>query len=58
MDFYNFYLHYIKIDETTYYQRNRETILNTAKDHYENNKKILRSKQEINIENYQMKEKI
>ena len=58
MDFYNFYLHYIKIDETTYYQRNRETILNRAKDHYKNKKYILRSKQEINIENYQMKENI
>ena len=58
MDFYNFYLHYIKIDETTYYQRNRETILYRAKDHYKNKKKILRSKQEINIENCQMKEKI
>ena len=27
--------------ETTYYQRNREVILNTAKDYYENNKKLL-----------------
>ena len=25
-------------DKTTYYQRNRETILNTAKEYYENNK--------------------
>ena len=27
---------------TTYYQRNREVILNRAKDYYENNKKLLR----------------
>ena len=35
----------------TYYQRNREVILNTAKDYYENDKERLReSKQEMNIE--------
>ena len=28
--------------ETTYYQRNRETILNRAKGFYENNKGVLR----------------
>ena len=27
---------------TTYYQRNKEMILNRAKDYYENNKEILR----------------
>ena len=27
---------------TTYYQRNREAILNKAKDYYKNNKKVLR----------------
>ena len=27
--------------ETTYYQRNREMILNRAKDYYENNKELL-----------------
>ena len=32
---------YIKMNEKTYYQRNRETILNRAKN-YENNKKELR----------------
>ena len=32
--------------ETTYYQRNRETVLNRAKDHYENNKEVLREKAE------------
>ena len=29
---------------TTYYQRNRETVLNRAKDCYENNKEVLREK--------------
>ena len=30
--------------ETTYYKRNRETILNRAKEYYKNNKKVLRKK--------------
>ena len=30
--------------KTTYYQRYRGTILNTAKDYYENNKEVLREK--------------
>ena len=30
--------------ETTYYQRNRETVLNKAKSYYENNKEVLREK--------------
>ena len=30
------------MSERTYYQRNKETILNRAKDYYENNKKVLR----------------
>ena len=29
---------------TTYYQRNKEVILNRAKDYYENNKEVLREK--------------
>ena len=37
------------MDNTTYYQRNREIMLNRAKDCYENDKG---SKQEINIETY------
>ena len=41
------------MSETTYYQRNREVILNKAKDYYENNKELLREReQEINTENY------
>ena len=29
------------MSEATYYQRNREVILNRAKDYYENNKELL-----------------
>ena len=29
------------MSETTYYQRNKEVMLNTAKEHYQNNKEIL-----------------
>ena len=32
------------MSEATYYQRNRETILNRAKDYYENNKEVLRER--------------
>ena len=31
------------MSETTYYQRNREVILNRANDYYENNKELLRN---------------
>ena len=31
-------------DKTTYYQRNKERILSTAKKHYKNNKETLREK--------------
>ena len=37
-----FFLHYIKMSKTTYYQRNKEVILNRAKEYYENNKERLR----------------
>ena len=30
------------MSETTYYQRNRDIVLNRAKDYYENNKQIQR----------------
>ena len=39
----------------TYYQRNRDMILNRAKDYYENDKE---SKQEKNTETYLKKKKI
>ena len=44
---------------TTYFERNRDVILNRAKDYYENNKELLREReQKVNIENYQKKKKI
>ena len=43
---------------TTYYERNKEVILNRAKDHYENNKELLRATPKKNIENYLKKKKI
>ena len=42
--------------ELIYHQRNRDVILNRAKDYYENDKEKLESKQEINTETY-LKEK-
>ena len=42
------------MNSTIYYQRNREMILNRAKDSYENDKERLRDKQ-ANIEAYQKK---
>ena len=32
------------MSDKTYYQRNRDVILNRAKDYYKNNKKVLRDK--------------
>ena len=47
------------MSETTYYQRNREVILNRAKDYYKNNKELLREReQKTNEENYRKKKKI
>ena len=43
--FYKLFLLYIKMSENTdltYYQRNKDVILNKAKDYYKNNKKRLR----------------
>ena len=42
VDYYKKTLLYIKMGETTYYQRNREAVLNIAKDYFENNKEALR----------------
>ena len=41
----------------TYYQRNRDVILNRSKDYYENNKERLKNRQEINTETYLKKKK-
>ena len=46
------------MSETTYYERNRDVILNRAKDYYENNKELLRERAKINVENYLKKQKI
>ena len=45
------------MSNSTYYQRNRDVILNRAKDFYENDKERLKSTQEINIETYLKKNK-
>ena len=37
---------------TTYYQRNREAILNRAKDYYENNKEALRERAKTKYRGY------
>ena len=44
VDYYKFFLLYIKTVETTYYQRNRDLILNAAKCYDQNNKEVLREK--------------
>ena len=44
VDYYKIFYIYIKMGETNFYQRNRETVLNKAKDYYENNKEVLRKK--------------
>ena len=46
------------MSETTYYERNRDVILNRAKDYYKNNKELLREKAKINVEIYLKKKKI
>ena len=46
------------MSETTYYERNRDVILNRAKDYYENNKELLRERAKNNVENYLKKQKI
>ena len=35
------------MNETTYYQRSRETILNRAKEYYENDKERLRERERV-----------
>ena len=46
------------MSETTYYQRNRDIMLNRAKNYYENNKEFLRNEQKINIDHYRKMKKI
>ena len=40
------------MSEKIYYQRNRETILNRAKDYYKSNKEVLREKAKNKYKNY------
>ena len=40
------------MDNTTYYQRNKDIALNKAKDYYKNNNKRLKRHAKINIETY------
>ena len=44
--------------DLTYYQRNREVILNRAKDYYENDKKRLREQPRDKYRNYLKKKQI
>ena len=51
------------MSETTYYERNRDVILNRAKDYYENNKELLRERaknkyRELSEEEKKYKERI
>ena len=40
------------MSKTTYYERNRDVILNRAKDYYENNKELLRERAKNKEEQY------
>ena len=46
------------MNETTYYQINREVILNRAKDYYENNKELLTERAKNKYRDYLKKKKI
>ena len=46
------------MSETTYYERNRDAILNRAKDYYENNKELLRERAKIKYRELSEEEKI
>ena len=47
------------MSEITYYQRNRDIILNRAKEYYKNNKELLRERaKNKNIDHYQKMRKI
>ena len=46
------------MNNTAYYQKNREIILNRAKDYHENDKERLKEQAIINIKTYQKKKKL
>ena len=54
--FYKIFLLY-KMSSTTYYQRNRDVMLNRAKEYYKNNKKRLREQARDNYGNMSEKKK-
>ena len=45
------------MSETTYYQRNREVILNRVKDYFENNKELLRERAKNKYREFSEEEK-
>ena len=58
--FYKSFLLYIKMSEgadLTYYQRNRDVVLNRAKDYYENDKERLREQARNKYRNLSEEEK-
>ena len=60
MAFYKFFLLYIKMSENTnltYYQKNRDVIINRAKDYYKNDKERLKEQERINTKTYLKKKK-
>ena len=57
LDQYKFISLYIK-NGGTYYQRNREVVLNGAKDYYENNEEVLREKANNKYKELSEEEKI
>ena len=58
MSVLQFFLLFIKMSDVTCYQRNRDVILNRAKDYYENDKERLREKARNRYRNYSEEEKI
>ena len=57
MDHHNSFSLCIKMNETTYYQRNRKIILNRAKEYYKNNKEKLVGKARNNYRELSDEEK-
>ena len=58
--FYKFFLLHIKMSESAYlayYQRNRDVILNGAKDYYENDKERLREQARNKYKNFWRRKK-
>ena len=53
-----FFSLYIKMNNTTYYQRNRDVIINKKKDYYKNNKEKLREQARGKYRNLSEEEKI